>query len=92
MPTSRTTAQRVRIKRQYEHELANPQEYAEMEAQLREWFPDIEIEEWADKTIIRWGRNTLQGHTRGEAIKGVWRDETQRQIRLTSDKIGKPLA
>ena len=79
-------AQRINIKRQYEHELANPQEYAEMETQLREWLrnEDFEIEEWADKTILHWGHNprlSFQAHTRGAAIKGVWQDEaTKRTI------------
>jgi hypothetical protein len=80
-----TLIQRIRTKQQYLHELNNPQEYSEMEAQLREWLrdEDFEIEEWADKTIIRWGRSpryVLQGHTRGEAVLGVYKQETSRRI------------
>jgi hypothetical protein len=79
-------AERIRVKRQYEHELAHPQEYAEMETQLREWLhdEDLEIEDWADKTILHWGHNprlVFQAYTRGAAIKGVWQDEAAKRTR-----------
>ena len=80
-----TLAERIRIKMQYLNELENPLEYAEMEAQLRVWLKEFEVEEWADKTVLHWResngvRVVLRAHTKGEAILRVYKDEAAKRI------------
>jgi len=75
--TENRHAERVRIRRLYEDELANPGYYDEIEHALRKSLPGFEVIYAPNETLCKWNgpngnRFVVRGETRGDALLKLW--------------------
>ena len=73
-------AKRIENKRLYEHALAEPEYYNNIEQELRKHHPELEVEHYTDKTTLRWkgpnGNNIIvRDDTLPGALLKAWRSE-----------------
>ena len=76
----RKLAERIRLKKLYDHELADPEYYASIERELRTALREFTLEVAPDVTTARWRTQSGQpcvfrGAVRADVLLRLWRDE-----------------